>query len=963
MAEVEAAGTGPAPSPGPALKPERLPRPVEGLLAALRGLAAPAGAGARPAPEPEVEVPPVAQLREELAGRLPKRAVPPVGQALRAAAAALLPRVLAADDAAPGAAEVPARLLAWCAEVLAVVAQEAAGGPRAVAPALLPAAQAVQSALLPASARGGRAMAALAEAAAGVCELWWQRGLEGKERLVAHLPFLFARAVTAGRPVDVKRLFEARHCLRQLDWEDASVEDLKKLLLRCAFHPAFLRGTEGRRFLAHAFGLHPDLVGELAAIVRNQVPAGRQSVLKAYGEVLHRAWKEAEGGCLDRLEHDVLPGLVTAALHARSLPLAESLRRVLDGFHDQKRQPGVDNLLLALYGPTVFRALSAANPAVRINAVHVLVDAFPIAKEEPPLGASEAVKEDAAREMEELLERQLGAFSTAMYDECPSVRAVACRGIGQVLSTFWEIVPAKSAVAWLKGLAIDLAHDATSPSVREAAVDALQLVVDHPLASASLQPLLPKLRPLIFDRNAKVRLALCNLLLAVRYVRQIPFYEIVPVDDLFKAMVEDDKAVASKVGKLLVPSYIDLERGAIANASQLVALCMYKPEVGPRLCRHALNSGADCVAVEEIVEVLCKNMLVFVQESLNRERAKRKRDTTRTEIEGYLDDLVEVPETDEEAVYEGLAQCLLNLCLALEDHDRKVECALKGINIKNSKVLQMLYEGAQTRPAKEAVLKLCSLFPAADCKAIAEDCCAALQGLDMDEARGDDVQALSCAFAWGRAGRILDDVLAALEGAAAGAPPGANKRQRTEGDGPGRQMDLLGALQHLNHFLTTAAIREQLLDRADAGRVASALKAAFEGQMEGLAGAAGTSEEAVLLATGCLVVFAKFSFHAAAGGDDAAALTALQCAFAAGGRLLDAAGPSGAGIADKCSDLFASLFALTGDALRLELAERSAVAELVCSAFDKLPEALPSDLKAHKVWLTRSLGLAGGEVS
>lgn len=109
MAEVEAAGTGPAPSPGPALKPERLPRPVEGLLAALRGLAAPAGAGARPAPEPEVEVPPVAQLREELAGRLPKRAVPPVGQALRAAAAALLPRVLAADDASPGARACPWR--------------------------------------------------------------------------------------------------------------------------------------------------------------------------------------------------------------------------------------------------------------------------------------------------------------------------------------------------------------------------------------------------------------------------------------------------------------------------------------------------------------------------------------------------------------------------------------------------------------------------------------------------------------------------------------------------------------------------------------------------------------------------------------------------------------------------------------------------------------------------------------
>ena len=39
---------------------------------------------------------------------------------------------------------------------------------------------------------------------------------------------------------------------------------------------------------------------ELGAIVRNQVPSGRASVLEAYGELLLRGWRAAAGACLLR---------------------------------------------------------------------------------------------------------------------------------------------------------------------------------------------------------------------------------------------------------------------------------------------------------------------------------------------------------------------------------------------------------------------------------------------------------------------------------------------------------------------------------------------------------------------------------------------------------------------------------------------------------------------------------------
>ncbi len=43
---------------------------------------------------------------------------------------------------------------------------------------------------------------------------------------------------------------------------------------------------------------------ELGAILRNQVPSGRKSVLDAYGEILYRAWRDATGAC--RLEVEAL---------------------------------------------------------------------------------------------------------------------------------------------------------------------------------------------------------------------------------------------------------------------------------------------------------------------------------------------------------------------------------------------------------------------------------------------------------------------------------------------------------------------------------------------------------------------------------------------------------------------------------------------------------------------------------
>lgn len=47
-------------------------------------------------------------------------------------------------------------------------------------------------------------------------------------------------------------------------------------------------------------------VRELTAIIRNQIPAGRKSILDAYGEIAFQAWRYTFGGCRYEVEHTLL---------------------------------------------------------------------------------------------------------------------------------------------------------------------------------------------------------------------------------------------------------------------------------------------------------------------------------------------------------------------------------------------------------------------------------------------------------------------------------------------------------------------------------------------------------------------------------------------------------------------------------------------------------------------------------
>lgn len=203
---------------------------------------------------------------------------------------------------------------------------------------------------------------------AGLCEEWWKEHLPGRETLISQLlPFLLSRSLTEGKKVDVRRVCLLRDALSLLDFDDESIEDLKLLLVRCIITPLFLKTEEGRRFVASLFGLNLQLTKEALAMIRAQIPFGRKSILEAYGEVLFRGWKAADGELRVEIEDGFLQGLVEGAIHARSRSLAASVRRVLGGFINQRTTDGVEKLLFRLVEPVLFRSLQVLLVAVCFN--------------------------------------------------------------------------------------------------------------------------------------------------------------------------------------------------------------------------------------------------------------------------------------------------------------------------------------------------------------------------------------------------------------------------------------------------------------------------------------------------------------------------------------------------------------------------------------------------------------------
>ena len=307
-----------------------------------------------------------------------------------------------------------------------------------------------------------------------LCESWWLSGTEHKESLIVQcLPLLVLKTcegdetphsnsnskfITTTTKATILRLYKLRYAFGCIDFADPSSDSLRQLLLRVASNPLCLKVPEGKKFLATLLQQDVHLVQDLHLAFRAQIPEAKATILSAYGDIYHRAWKEvrekqqqdddAPNNLNDNeeeeeeeeetttirnaIEHQVLQDLMHSVIHVANPATFQSILAVLDPLHADKKNKEVANLLFRLYSPILWRSLSATNPIVRKNAVIILEKVFPL--HDPLLKQSAASMKDAVFKATE-------AMRVALQDPDPSVRVAASGATARNCAMFWDALP------------------------------------------------------------------------------------------------------------------------------------------------------------------------------------------------------------------------------------------------------------------------------------------------------------------------------------------------------------------------------------------------------------------------------------------------------------------------------------------------------------------------------------------
>ncbi|KAF8017313.1 hypothetical protein BT93_H2486 [Corymbia citriodora subsp. variegata] len=510
----------------------------------------------------------------------------------------------------------------------------------------------------------------------GLCEEWWKGDLPGRENLISQfLPFLVSRSLTLKKKVDVGRVYAMRDAFGLFDFEDDSIEDLKMLLIRCVISPLYLKTEEGKRFVAFMFGLSRQLLKDALAMIKSQIPFGRKSMLEAYGDILFRAWNAAEGGSKEEIENGFLQGLIEGAIHSSSAALATSIRRVLGGFINQRTVDGVEKVLFRLTEPVLFRSLQVANSDVRQNALHLLLDVFPL--EDP----------DATKEVKDsLLDRQFYLLERLLKDDCPDVRVVAVEGCCRILNLFWEVIPSSTLTKIITRIFDDMAYDNCS-EVRLSTIYGIAYLLGNAQSHEVLKVLLPRLGHLITDGTLSVRVALIELLLLIRDNRSFQFNKVVTLEALLSTLATDQAQVAQKITRLLLPSYFPSKVTFEEACNRCVTLIKRSPKAGARFCEYAAPEGAPLKSLMQLFKVFIN--FVLSTDKMNEDQ-----------IEGLLD----------AAAY---------ICKQLIG-EPSFKDALKDI-FANDK-LKCLFAAAPTAHAQSSVLNIVSAISPDDVSGLIEEC-------------------------------------------------------------------------------------------------------------------------------------------------------------------------------------------------------------------------------------------------
>ncbi|NXC23597.1 CNDG2 protein, partial [Campylorhamphus procurvoides] len=418
-----------------------------------------------------------------------------------------------------------------------------------------------------------------------VCEMWWEKGLEGKEVLGKTLFIILLRKSLdkAAVGADIVRLWNLHQALLCFDYDSEESNEVKDLLLQCFMSVKHIKKEEGRRFLSFLFSWNINFIKMIHGTVKNQLPFFPRSLMEYISEVYFRGWKKVSGEFIEVLEHNCIQDFMHHGIHLpRSSSIHSKVREMLSYFHKQSKvRQGVEEMLYRLYQPILWRALKARNSEVRANAAFLFVDAFPL--RDPSFNAEEMDKE---------IQKQFEELFSLLEDPHPVVRSTGILGVTQITSRYWEMIPSIIVADLLKKITGELACDTASADVRCSVFKCLPIILDNKLSHPLLEQLLPATKHSLHDNSEKVRVAFVDMLLKIKATKAAKFWNICPMEHLLTRLEVDSRPVSRRIVNLLLNSFFPVNQPEDVWCERCVTLIQMNPAAARKFYQYAYEYTA-----------------------------------------------------------------------------------------------------------------------------------------------------------------------------------------------------------------------------------------------------------------------------------------------------------------------------------------------------------------------------------
>ncbi|XP_030120140.4 condensin-2 complex subunit G2 [Taeniopygia guttata] len=425
----------------------------------------------------------------------------------------------------------------------------------------------------------------LQDAIQRVCEMWWEKGLEGKEQLGKTLFVILLRKslnkVATG--ADIVRVWNLHQALLCFDYDSDESNEVKDLLLQCFMSVKHIKKEEGRRLLSFLFTWNVNFIKMIHGTVKNQLQFFPRALMEYIAEVYFRAWKKVSVEFIEGIEYNCIQDFMHHGIHLpRSSPVHSKVREMLSYFHKQSKvRQGVEEMLYRLYQPILWRALKARNSEVRANAAFLFVDAFPV--RDPSFTADE---------MDIEIQKQFEELFNLLEDPHPVVRSTGILGVTQIISKYWEMIPPTVLADLLKKITGDLACDITSADVRCSVFKCLPIILDNKLSHPLLEQLLPATKHSLHDSSEKVRVAFVDMLLKVKATKAAKFWNISPMEHLLSRLESDSRPVSRRIVNLLLNSFFPSAQPEDVWCERCVTLIQMNPAAARKFYQYAYEFTA-----------------------------------------------------------------------------------------------------------------------------------------------------------------------------------------------------------------------------------------------------------------------------------------------------------------------------------------------------------------------------------